>query len=116
MFRVLLLPHPVEGVPLGRWLLWALLSLSLFVAYHLLSARTYYKIAAPTFSDRRFLLLMGWLGLVLSGLYWLSGSLWAVALVHWIVVAIWLLALGGWSRLHGQPPAPQPLPKAKPAV
>lgn len=110
-FRVLLLPHPVEGVPLGRWLLWALLSLSLFIAYHLLSAHTYYKIAAPTFQDRRFLLLMGWLGIVLTGLYWLSGSLWAVVLVHWIVVVMWLLALGGWPRLHGQLPAPQRLPK-----
>jgi predicted Abi (CAAX) family protease len=99
VFRIMLLPHPKEGVPGPQWILWAALSLVLFVLYHLLLGRTTYKAAWNTLSDRRFLILAGWLGLLLSGLYWITGSLWPIVLVHWAVVMLWIYAFGGKTRL-----------------
>lgn len=99
VFRVMLLPHPKEGVPGSQWILWAMLSLILFLLYHLLLGRTSYKAAWDTLSDRRFLTLAGWLGLVLTGVYWITGSLWPIVLIHWAVVMAWLYAFGGQERL-----------------
>ncbi|MGG6237623.1 CPBP family glutamic-type intramembrane protease [Nodosilinea sp. AN01ver1] len=99
VFRVMLLPHPNEGIPGGRWLLWAIASLILFVLYHLVLGKTLYKAANDTLSDRRFLILAGWLGLFLTGLYWITGSLWLCAFLHWAVVLGWIYALGGKTRL-----------------
>jgi predicted Abi (CAAX) family protease len=99
VFRVMLLPHPKEGIPGGQWILWATLSLILFVLYHLLLGKTTYKAAWNTLSDRRFLTLTGWLGLLLSGVYWLTGSLWPIVLIHWAVVMVWIYAFGGKERL-----------------
>lgn len=98
-FRVLLLPHPIEGVPGGRWLLWALLSFGLFVLYHWVIAKTVYQQAQANLTDRRFILLMGWLALVLISVYWITGSLWAVVLLHWGVVVVWIYGFGGKARL-----------------
>lgn len=109
-FRVFLLPHPMEGVPLGQWWAWAMLSLGLFVLYHLLSAATVYPTAKKTFSDKRFLILMTWLGLVLTVAYRITGSLWVITAIHWVVVVLWLLGLGGLPRLSGQFPTQRPRP------
>ncbi|MGF1522246.1 MAG: type II CAAX prenyl endopeptidase Rce1 family protein [Leptolyngbyaceae cyanobacterium] len=100
IFRVLLLPHPLEGIETNRWLLWALLSLTAFVLYHPLNARLFYPPGRGTFSDQRFLVLVVLLGVVCSGVYALTGSFWAIALIHWVVVVVWLLALGGDARLR----------------
>lgn len=99
IFRVWMLPHPVEGVPGWRWLLWGVLSFVAFLVYHPLMGKLIYKRAYPTFTDRRFLVLMGWLGLTLIAAYWITGSLWVVVLIHWIVVVAWLFGLGGLGRL-----------------
>ncbi|WP_052049926.1 type II CAAX prenyl endopeptidase Rce1 family protein [Leptolyngbya sp. KIOST-1] len=99
VFRVALLPHPKEGIPGPQWILWAALSLVLFLLYHLLLGRTTYRAAWPTLSDRRFLILAGWLGLLLSGVYWITGSLWPIVLIHWAVVMGWIYAFGGRERL-----------------
>jgi predicted Abi (CAAX) family protease len=99
IFRVAILPHPVEGVPGWRWLFWGTVSFVLFILYHLLLGKTLYKQANNTFSDPRFLVLVGWLGLVLIGLYWLTGSLWLVTALHWAVIMVWIFALGGRDRL-----------------
>jgi predicted Abi (CAAX) family protease len=100
VFRVFLLPHPLEGVSPVRWLLWALLSLSLFLLYHPLNARWFYPPGRGTFRDRRFLVLAGLLGLVCTVVYGLTGSFWAIVLLHWFVVILWLKVLGGNRRLH----------------
>lgn len=99
IFRVWILPHPIEGVPMARWLLWGLLSLGLFVVYHPLMGKFFYKRAYPTFTDRRFLGLMGGLGVILIAAYRITGSLWVVTLMHWVVVVVWLFGLGGLARL-----------------
>lgn len=99
IFRVVLLPHPVEGVPGWRWLFWATVSFVLFILWHLLLAKTIHRNAREVLTDSRFLILMGWLGLVLIGAYWITGSLWVVTFIHWVTVLVWIYALGGKDRL-----------------
>ena len=55
--RVFFLPHPLERVLLTQWLMWASISLFIFVVYHPLNALTFYKKANPTFLQPVFLLL-----------------------------------------------------------
>ncbi len=102
IFRVALLPHPVEGGAGWRWLFWVIVSLVLFIFYHLLLAKTIQKNAQDTLTDRRFLILVGWLGLTLTGVYRITGSLWLIAFMHWAVVLLWIYGLGGRDRLPGQ--------------
>jgi len=109
IFRVMLVPHPVEGVPAGLWLLWGLLSIALFVVYHALQGRLTPQRAV--LADRRCLVLVGWLGLVLVAVYGLSGSLWVVGLVHWLVAAGWLLGMGGWGQLAAPHASPNSAPQ-----
>ncbi|MBD2112958.1 MULTISPECIES: CPBP family glutamic-type intramembrane protease [Cyanophyceae] len=101
IFRVMLLPHPVEGVPGDRWLLWGIVSFVAFILYHVVLNRTLYRGARAGLSDPRFLVLAGWLGLVLIAAYWITGSLWLVVLMHWVVVLVWVYRFGGWARLSG---------------
>lgn len=101
IFRVMLLPHPMEGVPSDRWLLWGIVSFVAFILYHVALDKTLYRGAGAGLSDPRFLVLAGWLGLVLIGAYWITGSLWLVVLMHWVVVLVWVNRLGGWARLNG---------------
>ncbi|MGB6016774.1 MAG: CPBP family glutamic-type intramembrane protease [Nodosilinea sp.] len=101
VFRVMLLPHPLEEVPGDRWLLWGVVSLVAFIGYHVVLDNTLYKGAKAGLSDPRFLGLAGWLGLVLIGAYWITGSLWLVTLMHWAVVLVWIYSFGGWARLGG---------------
>lgn len=99
VFRVMLVPHPSEGVAPLLWLAWAALSLLLFVLYHPLNALTVYKAGKPTFLRPIFLGLAALLGGVCTAVYGWTGSLWAIALIHWGVVMVWLLALGGLAHL-----------------
>ena len=101
IFRVGLLPHPTEGVPTLRWLAWAALSLGLFVLYHVAFGRLRPK-AGAVLCDRRFLLIVTWVGFVLTLLYGLTGSMLAVTVVHWVVVVCWLYGLGGLQQLQGK--------------
>jgi predicted Abi (CAAX) family protease len=97
--RVILLPHPSEGVSIPFWLFWGTLSLSLYVAYHPLNARTFYRAGYPTFTRWPFLVLCTLLGLACTLLYAFTGSLLALVLFHWIVVVVWLFPLGGFGKL-----------------
>lgn len=99
VFRALLLPHPVEGVASARWLLWAVVSTGAFMLFHWLLGKTLRHKSQDTFCDRRFLTLVGWLGLTLAGVYWITGSLWLITGIHWMVAVAWILGLGGRERL-----------------
>ncbi|HEY9747832.1 MAG TPA: CPBP family glutamic-type intramembrane protease [Allocoleopsis sp.] len=99
-FRVLLLPHPTVGVAWYIWGGWAALSLLLFTLYHPLNAKTLYKPGATTFLNPIFLTLAGLLGLTCTAVYAITGSLWAIAFVHWVVVLVWLIGLGGHAKLN----------------
>jgi predicted Abi (CAAX) family protease len=99
VFRVVLLPHPLEGATLVSWLGWGGVSLVLFVLYHPFSARTYYPAGNPTFFEPVFWLLSGLLGIACMLVYGGTGSLWTAVGVHWVVVVVWLWVLGGHQRL-----------------
>jgi len=99
LFRCLLIPHPQEGVWWVTVLLWSGFSLILFVLYHPLNARTFYKAGNPTFFNPTFLTLATLLGMICTYTYLFTGSIWPGTIIHWLVVAIWLLYLGGQERL-----------------
>ncbi len=104
IFRVALLPHPLEGEPRGPLLAWLALSVGLFVLYHPLAARLWYPQARPVFDDPRFLVQCTLLGLACGLVYVVTGSLWPPVLIHWLAVLVWLEPLQGRRLL--QPPAP----------
>ncbi|MBN3960183.1 CPBP family glutamic-type intramembrane protease [Nostoc sp. NMS8] len=98
-FRVFLLPHPSEITNWFRWTLWAIVSLLLFVLYHPLNAKTFFKAGIPTFYDPVFLVLAAFLGIICTAAYTLTGSLFVIVLIHWVVVVVWLIVFGGIRKL-----------------
>ncbi|MDY6782617.1 MAG: CPBP family glutamic-type intramembrane protease [Cyanobacteriota bacterium] len=102
-FRVLLLPHPTEGIFPMSWALWAIASLLLFLAYHPLNALWFYRLGNPLFFKPMFLVLAGLLGVACTVVYGLTGSLWGIVLIHWLVVGTWLFGLGGKRKLAVKP-------------
>jgi predicted Abi (CAAX) family protease len=102
IFRVLLLPYPRAGVTEQSWLIWAVCSLVVFIAYHPINAKTFYKPGNPTFMQPIFWVLTGFLGVACTIAYFLTGSLLTITLIHWIVVMVWLMLLGGMAKLHPQ--------------
>jgi predicted Abi (CAAX) family protease len=100
LFRALLIPHPHEDVWLQTTILWACISLALFIVYHPIHALTAYRRGAPTFFQPTFLILAGLLGLACTLTYLLTSSLWPGVVLHWLVVVVWLLRLGGLERLN----------------
>ena len=103
LFRVLLIPHPTEGVLTFTLLLWMALSMVLFVISHPLQAILFRRHLVALFGRPLFIGLTALLGLSCAVLYVSTGSLWTVVSLHWIVVASWLLFLGGWQRLRFHP-------------
>jgi predicted Abi (CAAX) family protease len=99
IFRVLFIPHPDTVTPVANIALSVLVSVILFVVYHPLNAIVFYKAGNPTFFQPIFLILVALLGVTCSLVYWLTGSLWTIAVVHWLVVVVWLLGLNGLSKL-----------------
>lgn len=100
VFRVLLLPHPVEGAaPEAQWL-WGAIALLIFVLFHPLNSFTFFPASRTTFLNPVFLVAAGFLGAVCSLSYLQSGSLWPPVVIHWLVVVVWLLGLGGYERLY----------------
>lgn len=87
VFRVLLLPHPTEAVRLPTALIWALVSLGLYTAFHWWRQRLAERLAAN--EERSWYwyrtLVFGLLAMVV---YFSTGSLWAIASFHWMT--LWL--------------------------
>ncbi|MEH1850131.1 MAG: CPBP family glutamic-type intramembrane protease [Nostoc sp.] len=98
-FRVFLLPHPSEITNWFRWGFWAIVSLLLFVLYHPLNAKTFFKAGISTFDDPVFLVLAAFLGIICTAAYTLTGSLFVIVLIHWVVVVVWLIVFGGIRKL-----------------
>ncbi len=99
VFRVLLLPHPFEGVNGIEWLFWVTLSLSLFIVYHPLNALLFYPQGRNLFRQPIFLVFAGLLGIVCAISYTITASLWPPVIIHWLIVVIWLFLLGGEQKL-----------------
>jgi predicted Abi (CAAX) family protease len=106
VFRVLPVPHPETIDSPAAFFMPAALALVVFVVYHPLNALFFYRSANPTFFRPTFLLLTALLGVTCTLVYWWTGSLWTISIVHWLVVAVWLLALDGLGKFNpidGQP-------------
>jgi predicted Abi (CAAX) family protease len=99
LFRGALLPHPGEGTPWPQLLAWSALGIGLFVLYHPLAGRLWYRRAERLFHDPRFLLQTALLGVATTALYQVSGSLWPAVLLHAVAVLVWLERLGGRQHL-----------------
>jgi predicted Abi (CAAX) family protease len=99
LFRGALLPHPGEGTPWPQLLAWSALGIGLFVLYHPLAGRLWYRRAERVFHDPRFLLQTALLGVATTALYQASGSLWPAVLLHAVAVLVWLERLGGRQHL-----------------
>lgn len=99
VFRVLLLPHPFEGVNGKEWLFWVGLSLILFILYHPLNALLFYPQGKQLFSQPIFLIFAGLLGLICAITYQVTASLWPPVIIHWFIVVIWLFMFGGQQKL-----------------
>ncbi len=99
VFRVILLPHPFEGVYGIEWLFWVTLSLSLFIVYHPLNALLFYPQGRNLFRKPIFLVFAGLLGIICAISYTITASLWPPVVIHWLIVVIWLFFLGGEQKL-----------------
>ncbi len=99
LFRVFLLPHPSEITNWFQWALWAIVSLLLFILYHPLNAKTFFKAGIPTFYNPVFLVLAACLGIICTVAYTITGSLFVIVVIHWIVVVVWLILFGGITKL-----------------
>ncbi|MEH1937215.1 MAG: CPBP family glutamic-type intramembrane protease [Nostoc sp.] len=97
-FRVLLLPHTSEITNWFRWTLWAIVSLLLFILYHPLNAKIFWKTGISTSFNRVFLVLAAFLGIICTVAYTLTGSLFVIVLIHWAVVVVWLIFFGGITK------------------
>jgi predicted Abi (CAAX) family protease len=100
-FRVFLLPHPTEALPLPVIGIWTVLSLIAFLLYHPLNAVSFFPAGRKTFLDPAFLLLALILGIGCAIAYLHTGSVWIPTAIHWLAVVIWLLMLGGYEKLYG---------------
>jgi predicted Abi (CAAX) family protease len=99
VFRVVLLPNPVERTSWLNILGWTIFSLVAFILYHPLNAKTFYRRGDFTFFKPIFLSLAGLLGLACSVAYLLTGSLYIIVIIHWVVVINWLFIWGGQEHL-----------------
>jgi predicted Abi (CAAX) family protease len=88
LFRVFLLPHPLEEVSLVTTVLWAIAGTAAFVLYHPLKAPFAAKKRAAVFVTPLFL----WMAFVVGGCctasYLSCGSIWPPVLMHWSVVVL----------------------------
>lgn len=100
LFRGLLLPHPLAGLTALQLLPWIALSTGLFVLYHPLAGRLWYRQGRLLFDDPRFLLQCSLLGLACALAYCSTGSLWWAVLLHWLAVLLWLEPLQGRRLLQ----------------
>jgi predicted Abi (CAAX) family protease len=101
-FRVILLPYPDGYFSLGSQFGLILLSLALFVFYHPLNALTFYKVGNPIFFNPTFLGLTALLGITCTIAYLVTGSIWTISVLHWIVVSVWLLGFNGLSQFKAR--------------
>jgi uncharacterized protein len=95
LFRALLIPHRTETMPVGKRRFYALMSLVLFVCYHL------HPFVPGFFRTPAFLIGAALVGVVCTLSYWRSGSIWPSIVLHWLIVVAWLLVFGGLKHFSG---------------
>jgi len=99
LFRALLLPSALDGVPPLAMVPWLALSVGLFVAWHGLPLGRGREALRMRRSDPRGLVQLSLLGLACGLAFVVSGSLWPSVWIHWLAVLVWRQALPGQPRL-----------------
>ena len=94
LYRVVLNPHPLEGVSPQARVGWGALSLALYVLAHPLAAWRW-RWARAYFWRPAFLVVVALLGLACTVLYLRTGSVWPPVALHAAVTVAWKLAFGG---------------------
>jgi len=94
-FRGILIPNNTRERGLKYVLVMAIISSTLFVAWHPLNALTINKGAQELFLNPYFLFVVFCLGMTCSLSYIYSRSLWAPVTIHWLTVSLWVFFLGG---------------------
>lgn len=94
-FRGILIPNNARERGLKFILLMAIISSTLFVAWHPLNALTINKGAQEIFLNPYFLFDVFCLGMACSLSYIYSRSLWVPVMIHWLTVFLWVFFLGG---------------------
>jgi predicted Abi (CAAX) family protease len=95
VFRGLVLPHPTEEQFERTRLRDLIVSVFVFVFWHVGNAWLTFPVARPVFWDWRFLTIVVGLGWACGWSYQRTGSLWPSVLIHWFIVVIWKAFLGG---------------------
>ena len=94
-FRGILIPNNAKDRGLKYVLVMAIISSTVFVAWHPLNALTINKGAQEIFLNPYFLFDVFCLGMACSLSYIYSRSLWSPVIIHWLTVVIWVFFLGG---------------------
>ncbi len=94
-FRGFLIPLDSKERGLGFCVFVTLMSALVFTLWHPFNAVTVNPGAEELFLNPLFLVIVFWLGVVLSVSYILSKSLWAPVVIHWLTVLVWVLFLNG---------------------
>jgi predicted Abi (CAAX) family protease len=95
VFRGLVLPHPSEEKFARSRRNALIVSIIIFVFWHVGNAWLTFPVARPVFWDWRFLTIVVGLGWACGWSYQRTGSLWPSVLIHWFIVVIWKAFLGG---------------------
>lgn len=102
LFRAILLPCPTttsKALSRSKLALWASGALVAFVLYHHPLQTFISPRILPVFSQPAFLTMATVLGVVCSGTYIVSRSLWPPIVIHWATVSVWYFKLGGYEKL-----------------
>lgn len=94
-FRVLLLPHKRNKMSNQKIILYALVSIFLFVVWHPLNASTINPAAYPIFTNATFLCIAALMAIACTVTYLKSGSIWIPVVIHWLTVLFWVFLLSG---------------------
>jgi len=100
-FRGILIPNNAKERGLKYVLVMAIISSTLFVAWHPLNALTINKGAQELFLNPYFLFDVFCLGMACSLSYIYSRSLWSPVIIHWLTVIIWVFIFGGRNLILG---------------
>jgi predicted Abi (CAAX) family protease len=102
VFRGLLLPSALDGVPHLVLLPWMGLSIGLFLAWHGPWGRLSRKAQRRSRSlDSRVLWQTALLGAACTTVYVVSGLLWWAVVLHWLALVAWRAGLGGGKQVDG---------------
>lgn len=95
IFRGILIPPKYRNVPQKKSYLSAIFSISIFVAWHPITALFFSHPKRHLFLDPAILCIVTLLAMACSITYLRTSSLWMPIIIHWITIIVWVLGFGG---------------------